>query len=252
MPPITGHSVLVIGGSSGIGAGVAKLAAEAGLIVSIASSNPIRVADAIKAIKTSVPSAQIKGFTIDLSKSSIEADLQKLLTDVTTATGTKLDHIIYTANTLDMRPISAVDVEYLKESGQFGLVVPMLLAKLAPKFLNESYKSSITFTSGRVADRPVPGYTIGSAWANTLHGMARALAIDLAPLRVNVVSPGATDTEMWGSGEQREMRREMFSKGALLGKVGSAEEVGEAYIYLMKDSNNTGSVINTSGGSLLQ
>jgi len=243
---------LVIGGSSGIGAAVAKLAVAQGVHVYIASSNPDRVANAVKAIESSVPNAKIQGLTIDLDSDDIESRLEKLLTEVTTSIGNQLDHVIYTANTLNMKPISEVTVDYLRTSGQFRLITPLLIAKLAPRFLNPSYKSSLIFTSGRVADRPVKGYTMGSVLCAALIGITRALALDLAPIRVNVVSPGATDTEMWGTGEERAQRREMFGKMALLGKPGTAEEVGEAYIYLMRDFNNTGSCVNTSGGALIQ
>jgi NAD(P)-dependent dehydrogenase (short-subunit alcohol dehydrogenase family) len=128
----------------------------------------------------------------------------------------------------------------------------MLLAKLAPHFLNSSYKSSLIFTSGRVAEKPVKGYTMGAAFGAALFGITRSLALDLAPIRVNCVSPGATDTEMWGNDEQRAQRRHMYSKIALLGKAGTSEEVSEAYIYLMRDFNNTGTTVSTSGGALIQ
>jgi len=252
MPPISGQSLLVIGGSSGIGAAVAKLAAAEGVRVAIASSNPTRVANAVKKVESSVSDAQIAGYTCDLNSDDVESRLEKLLSDVTTATGRQLDHIVYTANVLNLKPVSEVTVDYLRTSGQFGFVTPLLIAKLAPRFLNQSYQSSLTFTSGRVAEKPVKGYTMGAAWGAALFGIIRNLALDLAPIRVNVVSPGATDTEMWGNDEQRAQRREMYSKMALLGKAGHAEEVAEAYIYLMKDSNNTGSCVSTSGGVLIQ
>jgi NAD(P)-dependent dehydrogenase (short-subunit alcohol dehydrogenase family) len=104
MPPISGQSILIIGGSSGIGAGAAKLAAAEGVNVSIASSNPARVANAVKTIQTSVPHARVTGHTIDLTSDGVEAVLEKLFTDITTANGAKLDHIITTANTLNMKP----------------------------------------------------------------------------------------------------------------------------------------------------
>lgn len=252
MSPISGQSLLVIGGSSGIGAAVAKLAASQGVHVSIASSNPSRVADAVKNIESSVPDAHIVGYTCDVNSEDVESRLEKLLNDITASTGRQLDHIVYTANVYNLKPLSEVTVDYLRTSGQFPFVVPLLLAKLAPRFLSKSYNSSLTITSGAIADRPRKGFVVGSAWATALFGITRGLALELAPIRVNVVSPGATDTEMWGNDEQRAQRREMHSKIALLGKTGQAEEVAEAYIYLMKDSNNTGSCVNTSGGALVQ
>ena len=252
MPSIRGQSILIIGGSSGIGAGVAKLAAADGVTVAIASSNPARVTNTVKAIGDSVPNAKINGFTIDLTSDDVEALLEELFSNVTAANGTKLDHIIYTANQLNMKPLSEVTVSYLRDSNQFSLIAPMLIAKLGPKYLNPGPKSSLILTSGRVAERPVKGYTMGAHRAAGLYGLTRALALDLAPIRVNIVSPGATETEMWGDEATRAPRREMMKKLILLGKAGTPEEVGEAYIYLMKDSNATGSVVNSDGGALLQ
>jgi len=252
MPSIVGQSILVIGGSSGIGAAVAQLAAAEGTRVAIASSNPTRVANAVAKLKASSPNAQIAGYTCDLSHDDVESRLENLFTDVTTATGSQLDHIVFTAGVLIMKPVSEVTVDFLRNAGHLGLTAPLLIAKLAPRFLNKSYKSSLIFTSGRLAEKPIAGYTLGSAYGAAIFGMARNLALDLAPCRVNVVSPGPTDTELWGSDEVRAQRREMFAKMVLLGKPGSAEEVGEAYIYLMKDSNATGIIVSTSGGTLLQ
>lgn len=94
---------------------------------------------------------------------------------------------------------------------------------------------------------------MGAGWAASLYGTVRALALEMAPIRVNAVSPGATATELWGPpGEARESLEAAVSARALMGKPGLPEEVGEAYVYLMKDTNNTGSVISSSGGSLLQ
>ncbi|OBT75233.1 hypothetical protein VF21_06141 [Pseudogymnoascus sp. 05NY08] len=251
MPSISGQSILVLGGSSGIGAAVAKLALEQGVHVFIASSNSTKVAKAVETLQNAAFNAKVSGFTINLDTPRIEEDLVKLLTEIT-SNGTKLDHIVYTANSLNLKPLDQVTADYLSNSGQFGLVVPMLLAKLASRFLNPSYKSSLIFTSGRVAEKPVKGYTMGAAFGALLFGITRSLALDLAPIRVNCVSPGATDTEMWGNDEQRAQRLQMYTKIALLGKAGTAEEVGEAYIYLMRDFNNTGSTVSTSGGALIQ
>ncbi|CEL10380.1 hypothetical protein ASPCAL13501 [Aspergillus calidoustus] len=253
MPPITGSNILVIGGSSGIGAAVATLAAaEQDVTVSIASSNSSRVKRTIERIQTAAPNAQIKGYTVDVGGDDAEAQLTQLLAEVTAATGRPLDHIVYTAVRLQFKFLHEVTVDFLRGDSQFLVIVPLLIAKTAPAYMSRSYRSSITFTSGRIAERPMKGAAALAGWGSALLGITRTLALDLAPIRVNVVSPGTTDTEIQGSGEERAKRMAAEAEMALLGKVGAPEEVAEAYLYLMKDSNNTGSCVSTSGGYLVQ
>lgn len=82
MPSISGQSILVLGGSSGIGAAVAKLALEQGVHVFIASSNSTKVAKAVEALQNAAPNAKVGGFTINLDTPRIEEDLVKLLTEI--------------------------------------------------------------------------------------------------------------------------------------------------------------------------
>lgn len=255
MPSISGHNLLIIGGSAGIGAAVAKLAAADDVNVAIASSNQGRVEKAIKTIKESLPSKNIKvsGYVCDVSQSDAETQLEKLLTDVTAALGGPLDHIAYTASFLEFKPVSEVTMEWITQtSGQLPFVVPALLGKLAPRFMKHAPTSSLVFTGGRITDKPIKGLAILAGWATALSGFSRSLAVELAPIRVNLVSPGSTDTDHHGPPEVRIPKMEAVARASLLGKVGAPEEVAEAYIYLMKDSNCTGSTISTEGGSLLQ
>ena len=188
------------------------------------------------------------GHECDLKNDDIESRLEKLFTDVTTVG--LLDHIIYTAGIIEVKPVPEVDVDYLRSSGQLAFVAPLVVAKLAPRFLKSDYTSSLIFTSGRVAERPLANYSVAAYYAAGLYGLTRNLALDLAPLRVNLVSPGSTDTELWGP--NRAQMREMVAKNALLGKAGTAEEVAEAYVYLMKNTDATGSCVSTNGGALLK
>jgi NAD(P)-dependent dehydrogenase (short-subunit alcohol dehydrogenase family) len=250
MPSISGHSILIIGGSSGMGFAAAKLALESGARIAIASSNPTRVTDAVKRLKSSFPDAQISGHECDLTQDNIESRLETVFKEVTT-NGNLLDHVIYTAGRApETKPIQETDIESIIKAAQLGPVATFVVAKVAQRFLKKSYTSSITFTGGRVAEKPMPNYSVYSGFASGLIGMTRNLALDMAPIRVNAVSPGATLTEMWGP--HREQIGEAVAKTALLGKAGTAEEVGEAYIYLMKNSDATGSYVCTNGGAVLQ
>ncbi|KAB8345948.1 hypothetical protein FH972_023000 [Carpinus fangiana] len=253
MPAISGSNVLVIGGSSGIGAAVAKLvAAEPDVQVSIASSNAARVDEAVGKIKSAIPSAKVTGYTCNVGGDDAEANLEDLLTKIVTATGRPLDHVVYTAVKLDFKFLQDVTIYWLRGDAQFLVLVPILIAKLAPRYIKQAYTSSLTFTSGRIAEKPMKGAAVPAAWGAALFGLVRTLALDLAPIRVNLVSPGTTDTEIQGSEEARRGRMAAAAETALLGKVGTPEEVGEAYLYLMKDSNNTGTCVSTSGGALIQ
>lgn len=255
MPSIKGQSILIIGGSSGIGFAVAQLALEQGVRAAIASSNSTRISAAVSNLKSAFPSLsdQITGHQCDLSSPEIEDRLLKLFKAVTDDGQKLLDHVIYTAiPPITLHPLDSLNPAAIQASSQFHLIAPLLIAKLAPSFLNPGYRSSLIFTSGQIADKPMAGWSLPAALGSGLFGMTRGLALDLAPRRVNCVSPGATITELWGPKEMRENRAETMKEMMLLGKVGMPEEVAEAYIYLMRNWNSTGSIVSTNGGSLLK
>ena len=71
------------------------------------------------------------------------------------------------------------------------------------------------FTTGSVAEKPIPGWSVVASYATGLHGMVRNLAVDLKPVRVNLASPGPVDTELWkemGEGEKKNMFKEIEGK----------------------------------------
>lgn len=252
MPPITDHSILVLGGSSGIGFAVAKLCVAENARVTIASSSRTRVDDALKRLTAAVPQAKHapRGYTIDLGSDTVEAELEALLTDITNKGTGPLDHIVATAGKPDLRPFAEVDLAYLQKSVHLPLFVSILVAKVGTRFLREGPTASIILTSGQVAERPGPNYSVLSAYAAGAYGLTRNLALDLAPRRVNLVSPGATETELWG--EHTEFLRGVSIERSLLGKAGLPEEVAEAYVYLMKNTDATGSIVSSNAGSVLK
>lgn len=116
MPTIRGQSILIIGGSSGIGAAVAKYACGDGVKVSVASSNKGRVEKALKKIQALVPASEILGFTVDLSQYDLESRLEKLFKEVVDATGGPLDHVVMTAGTGNMVSLSEYTAKAFQES----------------------------------------------------------------------------------------------------------------------------------------
>ena len=252
---LTGKRILVIGGSSGIGYAVAEAALEHGAHVTISSSQETRISSAIASLLKTYPSSRsrLAGYPCDLASSNLETDLQQLLSQ-TNADGTKLDHIVFTAgDKLAQAPFEDVTLQNLQKAGMVRFNAPLLLAKHASANMNSGPSSSITLTTGSVSERPVKGWSLIAGYATGLHGMMRSLALELAPLRVNLISPGAVLTPLWDgfSEEQLAGLKNHIRKGCLTGEIGQPEDVAEAYLYAMRDWNLSGSVISSNGGALL-
>lgn len=254
MPSVAGQTLLVIGGSSGIGFAVAKLALTEGLRVAIASSNAERVANAVERLKKSSESANAKhvlGFVVDLKQHDVEERLERLFTDAQAGFGGELlDHLVFTAgDPIIHRSVKDIDIDFIQQAGMVRFASNLLIGKLAPRFFKSHWTTSITFTSGKVSEKPLPQYAVMAAYAAGAGGVTRNLALELAPIRVNQVNPGSVLTELWGPGG--ESRAQALAKKTLVGKVGTPEDAAEAYLYLMKDTTANGTIIHNNGGELL-
>ncbi|KAK0642259.1 putative short-chain type dehydrogenase/reductase y4mP [Lasiodiplodia hormozganensis] len=259
---LAGKHVLIIGGSSGIGYGVAEASLEHGATVTISSSNAARLDAAVAKLSTSYPTAAADsrisaGVVCDLStEDTLEANIANLFATVAGRRNTPatINHIVYCAgDALATLPLADASLPRIKQAGAVRFFGPLLAAREAAKHLPRSSTSSFTLTSGSVAQRPLPGgWAVVGSYATGLLGMARSLALELAPVRVNCVAPGVVDTGLWrmGDAEKAEMFRGVEEK-LPTGRVGRVEDVVEAYLYLMRDGNATGSVVSTNGGALL-
>jgi NAD(P)-dependent dehydrogenase (short-subunit alcohol dehydrogenase family) len=254
-------TVIVIGGSSGIGFGVAEAALEAGACVIISSSNLKRLQDAA-AILEKTYSGRIFYHQCDISDiNTQEAHLTSLLEFSTSPRvngGGKISHIVHTAGQAPAAPpIAAFEPCNALDMAAIRYVSVLTLAKLAPAYMIPGPKSSITYTSGTAVVKPFTGISGWIGIAAAVEATARALAIDLAPIRVNVVSPGAIVTPMMlklvPEGDEEAKKRLLGSRSnlALLKKVGSTEEAAQPYLYFMRDNFQTGTVLNSDGGRAL-
>lgn len=245
--------VLIIGGTSGIGFAVAEAAIEHGAgEVILVSSRKARVQSAITRLVKAYPSSsvEITGHVYNLGDGDmIEANIRDLFQKIG-----QLDHIVYTAGDAPMAtPFLESDYAYIKKGGAIRFYGPILTALHGHANLVKSPESSITLTSGATSEKPIEGYTATSAWLSGLHGMTRGLALDLRPIRVNLICPGAIDTEMWDvqQGEARAATMATLVKDTTVGVLGMPEDVAEAYLYCMKDHFVTGSIIDSNGGRFL-
>jgi NAD(P)-dependent dehydrogenase (short-subunit alcohol dehydrogenase family) len=125
-----------------------------------------------------------------------------------------------------------------------------MVAKHVTKYISPGPNSSITLTTGALSEKPMFGAATASGLAASLPGLVRGLALDMAPVRVNAISPGLVTTPLLAGFSPQMI--EMSKKAGTTGTIGAPEDVAEAYLYCMKDKFVTGSVISTNGGWLLK
>ncbi|KIW11152.1 hypothetical protein PV08_10452 [Exophiala spinifera] len=258
-PKLSGTSVLVIGGTSGIGYGVVE-----GLIehkvsnVYISSSRQSRIDSTIARLKGTYPDAlgtttRVTGIACDLGdEATLESNVKALYASIPEP----LNHVVFTAgDALGIKPLDDVDLGFFKQCGMVRFFAPFFVTKYARERLVPGVASSVTLTTGGVSEKPSPNWAAITPWMTGLHGMCRQFALDLAPLRVNIVSPGAVRTELWDTvitdPKVREAAIETYAKKMATGQVGNVDDVAESYLYLMKDKNVTGTVIRSDGGAFL-
>jgi len=237
---LQGSRVLVIGGSSGIGFGVARAALAEGARVSVASSNPARVEAAVARLGGG------SGAVLDVSS---EADVAAFF-----AREDGFDHIAFTAadwGMVDHEDLFTLDLA--KAGSIFGVRFWGALAVARHAAPRMPAGGSLTLTNGMAAHRPQKGLVVSTAMAGAVEHLVKGLAVEIAPIRVNGVCPGAIRTEAWDelTPEFRKVQEDRLS-GQPLGRVGTVEECAQAYLYLMKGGYTTGQVLRVEGGWTLQ
>ncbi|EXJ84959.1 hypothetical protein A1O3_05634 [Capronia epimyces CBS 606.96] len=253
---LAGTAVLIVGGSSGIGFGVAEALVENGVgHIYLSSSQSSKVAAAVERLKAAYPTETAKtttvtGLTVDLADEvHAEDNVRNLFAQI----DRKLDHIVFTAgDALAPSSLDDVTLASARKLGQVRFFGAVLVAKYGSRVLNPGPASSITFTTGAAAEKPTPGWSVIASYASALFGLTRGLALDLKPVRVNLVSPGAVETELWdGFGPAKPEALAQFASKTTTGKVGAVEDVVEGYLFAIKDKNVTGTIIRTDGGLFL-
>ncbi|PPQ82098.1 hypothetical protein CVT25_014344 [Psilocybe cyanescens] len=243
MTTFQNKTIVVIGGSSGIGFAVALASLQSfASIVIIASSNQTRVNDAVERLRMHQLPGEVRGDVLDGKDSAAV----KLFAEKLGA----VDHIVWTSGDLPEGVYTSADtVEQGQEMFSVRFWGPFIVAKYA-KF---HPGGSLTLTSGVGGLKPHPGIGWVSSVPAALDGLVRGLAVDLAPVRVNVVNPGAIDTELFDKrfGDKKEEIFKAFTQKILLKRVGEASEIAEAYLFLMRCGYITGQRIDVEGGWLL-
>ncbi|KAJ2902225.1 hypothetical protein MKZ38_000827 [Zalerion maritima] len=256
MSTLTGTHVIVIGGTAGIGLAVALQAVASGARVTVASSSPARIESAVKTIQTSSPSTSkdmIHGEQLDLSDpETYKEKLDKLFSSA--AAKQQVTHVVYTAgDRIPITPIESLTLDDIQVAIKMRMIAPMLVVQTAVKYLPRSPASSIILTNGAAAEKAPPGGWSPTAFlAGGLKSLAKALAVELKPIRINVVQPGVVDTGLWDfMGEAKGPAMGQMAQASLTGRVGKPEDVARAYMWLMTDSFVTGTTAQSDGGYFL-
>jgi NAD(P)-dependent dehydrogenase (short-subunit alcohol dehydrogenase family) len=231
---LAGKKIVVVGGSSGIGLATAELARREGADVIVASRNAAKLdAVAVKLNAIAIPT--------DVTDDASVANLFK-------STG-PVDHVVVTAAQLRTGPFKTVAMEDVRSTFEGKFWGAWRVARAA------AFRSggSLTLVSGFLSIRPRPNSAIVSAANAALESLSRALALELAPVRVNCVSPGIIDTPIRAAMPEQ-ARKEMLAKTAAslpAGRVGEGEDVALQISACMTNGFMTGSTIYLDGGALV-
>jgi NAD(P)-dependent dehydrogenase (short-subunit alcohol dehydrogenase family) len=248
---LANQTVVVIGGTSGLGFAVAKHVLESTkAYVVVASSNAQRVDHAISAL-SHVGRGRVRGYVLDVSDPiRLEAVVKNFYEKVG-----GLNHLVYTAGDgfsfMQLEQFTRAEAEKIYNIRYWALLE---CVKQAVPRMPKSSGSSVTFTSATNVHRPIPGWTLtGSGVTGALDSMARGLAVDLAPVRVNCVLPGIVDTELWNWLEESQKAAVFERNGQklLTKSIGKPDEVAEAYGYLLRCNHVTGQSLTVDGGAAL-
>jgi NAD(P)-dependent dehydrogenase (short-subunit alcohol dehydrogenase family) len=231
--------VVVVGGSSGIGLAVAQLAAAQGAKVVIVSSNAERVQKAAESIG---PEAQ--GHAVDVSD-------ERAIATFFTKLGS-FDHLVFTAgDSLQLQELASTDLQQARRAFELRYWAALAAVKYGSPQLRKG--GSIVLTTGIAGQRPRKGWVLAASVCGTIEALTRALAIEVAPIRVNAVSPGLVRTNLWQNmgAKEREERYESVGKSLPVGRVGEASDIAQAYLFLMQEGFATGQTIVVDGGAVL-
>jgi NAD(P)-dependent dehydrogenase (short-subunit alcohol dehydrogenase family) len=231
--------VVILGGSSGIGLAVADQAASQGAKLVIASSNAERVQKAIESL-----GGNAQGHTLDLSD---EQAVETLFTKLGA-----FDHLVFTAgDSLHLQNLADTDLKQARRAFELRYWAALAAVKYASKSIRKG--GSIVLTTGVAGQRPHKGWVVAASVCGTIEALTRALALELAPIRVNAVSPGVVRTNLWQNmnAAERERLYESVGKNLPVGRVGEARDVAQAYLFLMQEEFSTGQTLVVDGGTVL-
>jgi NAD(P)-dependent dehydrogenase (short-subunit alcohol dehydrogenase family) len=239
---LRGSTVAVVGGSSGMGFAIAAAALAKGARVVIGSSSAGRVAGAAARLG---PGAV--GHAVDVRDDASVAAFAAAVGEA--------DHLVVTAHApaslATLKPVGALDLDDVRAVLEVKVIGAVRVARALLPRLRAG--GSVLFVSGAASRRMLPGHVVLGAGNAAVEAMARQLAWEAAPVRVNVLCPGLTRTEAYESLAEAD-RATMFARAAAalpVGRAGEPADLAAAALALMTNGFCTGAVLDCDGGGLL-
>ncbi|MFK4087538.1 SDR family NAD(P)-dependent oxidoreductase [Kribbella sp. NPDC020789] len=226
--------ILIIGGARALGAAIARRAVKEGYDVVIGARD-LAAADVLA---REIGATAVR---IDLQNEATIAAAAELLQD-------GLDHIVSTGSA--PHDVRATDLDHDKLLTAFTakLIGPLLVAKHFAPLLRPT--GSILMFSGVVGWRPAPGSLVKGITNGAVEYAARHLAADLAPIRVNAISPGVIDSGAWDRlGDARSTLLAKSAAGTFAGRHGEPDDIVDTVLWLLKARFVSGETIHVEGGA---
>ena len=234
---LLGQTVVVIGGSSGIGLETARLAHDKGANVIITARNP----DRLRSV----------GLELGASVAAFDAIDFDRLAEFFDTLSKPIDHVLVTGPGPYYAPLAEFDVDEARRDVDAHLMLPILIARHATSKVRPG--GTLLFLSGTGGRRTAPGLTLISALTAALPALTKNLALELAPVRVNLIAAGFVDTPLSATllGDQLDARREQLRTTLPIRRVVGPADVAALALHLMTNTALTGATFDIDGGQQL-
>ena len=235
---IEGQTIVLFGASSGMGLETAKAARAAGANVTIVARDPQRLDRA---------RAEVGGTTRAEALDGADTTAVQALFD----TFDRIDHVASFTGEQPQGSVADTSHDLFQRAMDARVwAARNVCAAAAPRM---PPTGSLTFCSGVSSVRPRANRSAGAAATAALESFARAMAVELAPIRVNTICPGSFDTAVLDRafGERKDEMMRRYLAQLPLGRLGRPEELAHAVLFLMTATYVTGTVLHVDGGALL-
>ena len=163
-----------------------------------------------------------------------------------------IDHVVFTAGEpLALTDMAALNLDKAREFFALRYFGALWAVHAATPHLQAG--GSITLTTGIAGRHPSPGWAVAASICGAVESLTRALAVELAPIRVNAVCPGVVRSPLWAS-MTKTSREQVYRDTAAsipAGRVGEVEDIAHAYLYCLTQPFATGSILTVDGGTAL-